>query len=71
MWDGMFFEKRSTFTDHFDVVNIQEDSVFGIVHVTVVFDKTPNKEYVFDILAEDFEPDKESIGEEILRQLKS
>ena len=69
MWDGMFF-KQGSITDHFDIVNIRHDEIFGIVYVTVVFDKTPGKEYVFEIDSDKFDADKTAIGEEIIRQLR-
>lgn len=69
MWNGMFY-KVGSIADHFDVVNIDKNEVLGIVSVTVIFEKSPGKEYVFDIDEADFEPDKEAIGREIVRQIK-
>lgn len=70
-WDGAFYKARADFTDHFDIVNINESSELGVVSVTVVFDVKPDKEYVFEIDADDFEADKVVIGNQILEQLKS
>lgn len=72
MWDGAFAPSiRKSISDHFDVVNIQHDEVIGMVYVTVVFANTPNKQYVFEIPEDKFQPDKEAIGEEVLRQLRA
>lgn len=68
MWDGTFISK--SITDHFDVVNIREDNVQDIVEVTIIFDASPDKEYVFLIDSERFRADKSWIGKEVLRQLK-
>lgn len=68
MWNGTIY-KNKDFTDHFDVINVKPDEILGIVSVTVVFEKSPDKEYTFEIDEDMFESDKESIGKEILRQL--
>lgn len=71
MWDGMIYFQKNRFTDHFDVVNVKPNELMGFVEVTVVFDAKPGKEYVFEIPEEDFEPDKEAIGKQIMMQLKA
>ena len=67
MWDGVFVKRA--FTAHFDVVSIERDAVFDIVHVGIRFHKSPEKVYVFDIDGEDFVNTKAAIGREIVRQL--
>lgn len=71
MWNGVFSPSmQKNITDHFDVINIQADEVLGIVYVTIVFHRSPNQQYVFEIPEDRFEADKESIGEEVLKQLR-
>jgi hypothetical protein len=71
MWDGAlnpsFIKKK--FTDHFEIVSTTRDEILSLVDVTVEFDKSPGKQYVFTIPAERYRPDKEVIGREIKRQL--
>jgi hypothetical protein len=66
MWNGSF---AKSFTDHFTIVSRVRDEIMQLVDVTVEFDKSPGKQYVFTIPAERYSPDKASIGREILRQL--
>lgn len=72
MWNGALVPStRKSIAEHFDIINIKVDGVIGIAYVTVVFHNSPNKQYVFEIPEDRFESDKESIGEEILRQLQA
>lgn len=70
-WNGSFAKSSENFASHFDVVGIRENSVVGVVEVTVVFENMPDKEYVFEIDEDDYRPDKQVIAEEILKQLKA
>lgn len=69
MWDGVF-AKRSV-TEHFDIINIRREELTDVYFVTVEFYNYRQKQYVFEIPGERFSADKESIGKEIINQLKS
>lgn len=70
-WGGAFAPlRKGGIVDHFDVVGINYDEVLGMVYVRIEFYKTPGREYLFEIEEDKFQPDKESIAEEVLRQLK-
>lgn len=62
--------QKGGIVDHFDVVGINYDEVLGMVYVRVEFYKSPGRDYMFEIEERKFRPDKESIAQEILRQLK-
>lgn len=69
-WDGAFVTKGS-FADRFDVVKTEHDEILDIYKVTVVFKKTPEKQYIFEVDAEAYSTDKEILAKEILRQLQN
>lgn len=58
-------------SEHFDIVNIVYDGLDGFVTVVVTFNDAPNRQHSFDIPENDFQADKDWIGDEILRQLRA
>lgn len=69
-WDGAFV-KQGSFADRFDVIKTEHDEILDIYKVTVVFHKTPEKQYVFEIDADAYSTDKKRLATEILRQLQN
>lgn len=69
-WDGTFVTKGS-FADKFDVVRTNYDEITEIYVVTVVFKKTPEKEYDFSITKDKYSTNKKILATEILRQLQN
>lgn len=69
-WNGAFVTKGS-FADRFRVVDTEYDEVMGNYSVTVIFDKSPDKSYVFDIDEDKYSTDKKVLATEILRQLQN
>jgi len=69
-WNGAFVRKGK-FVDKFKIVRKEHDEVADIYEVVVEFYASPGQEYVFEVSPEVYASDKEVIGEEILKQLKS
>lgn len=69
-WDGMF-AKRGSFADRFDVKDVQHNEDLDLYSVTVVFKKSPDSEYTFEVKAENYSTDKQVLATEILRQLQT
>lgn len=69
-WDGVF-AKKGSFADRFKVTDTVHNEVLGIYEVTVVFDKSPDKSYVFEIDEAHYSTDKKVLATEILRQLQN
>ena len=69
-WNGAF-AKKGSFADRFKVVDTEHDDVLGLYLVTVIFDKSPDKLYVFEIDDEKYSTDKAVLATEILRQLQN
>lgn len=69
-WNGAFVTKGS-FADRFKVTDTTHDEVLGVYAVTVVFNNTPDKSYVFEIDEDKYSTDKKVLATEILRQLQN
>lgn len=69
-WDGAF-AKKGGFADRFKVIDTDHNEVLGIYEVTIIFDKSPDKSYVFEIDEAHYSTDKKVLATEILRQLQN
>lgn len=65
----MFPTWNKKFSEHFTIISTSQNLLTDEWEVSIVFDATPGKEYVFYIDPSRYRPDKESIAQEILRQL--
>jgi hypothetical protein len=69
-WNGVWVQKGA-FKDRFDVKSTEFNEELNLYTVTVEFKKTPDKEYTFEIDADKYSTDKQTLATEILRQLQN